>query len=157
MTELALMRTPAGALAPADGPTADYVSKLTVGKRLHGKFTKQRNPKFHAKVFALFTFAFEIWDAPDVTYRGQRVEKEFERFRKDLTILAGHYETSVRLDGTVRLEAKSLAFGNMDDDEFGAVFRGLLDVVWKKVLKDRGYESAEYVEKLVDELLSFDS
>lgn len=157
MTELVLTKTPAGALAPADDYTAEQMGKLRSGILLRGEFRKVRNPRFHRKGFALFKFAFDLWDAPQLEYKGQPVAKEFNRFRKDLTILSGHYEAVTTLRGEVRLEAKSLAFGNMGEDEFEAVFKSILSVVWERILRSKGYESPEKVEAIIDELLRFDT
>lgn len=157
MTELVLAKTPTGALVPADAPSAAFVQRLKTGAGLRGEFKRQRNPKFHRKVFALFQLAFDAWDAPALEYRGQQVAKNFDRFRRDLTILAGHYEAVTNLRGEVRLEAKSLSFANMDEDEFAEVYRGILNVVWERVLRDRGYASAGEVDRVVDELLRFES
>lgn len=157
MSELVLTKTPAGALIPADAPSAEFVQKLKVGSGLRGEFKRQRNPRFHRKVFALFQLAYDIWDAPVLEYRGQPVAKNFDRFRRDLTILAGHYEAATNLRGEVRLEAKSLSFGSMDDDEFGKVYASLLNVVWDRVLKAYGYTSTAQVDHIVENLLRFES
>lgn len=156
MTELLLRRTPSGALAPADGPSAEFIQRLKIGAGLRGEFKRQRNPRFHRKVFALFQLAFDLWEAPALEYRGQPVAKSFDRFRKDLTILAGHYEAVTTLRGEVRLEPKRLNFANMGEEEFEAVFRGVLGVVWERVLKDRGYSSTDEVDRVVEELLRFE-
>ncbi len=81
-------------------------------------------------------------------------EKNFERFRKDLTILAGHYHVVIRLDGTAKPEADSLAFGNMDQETFNGLYSNVLDVILKKipVLCKLG---ADEVNKLVDQILEF--
>jgi hypothetical protein len=156
MTELVLTRTPSGALVPADAPSAEFVQKLKVGSGLKGEFKRQRNPRFHRKVMALFQLAYDIWDAPVLEYRGQPVAKEFNRFRKDLTILAGHYEAATNLRGEVRLEAKSLSFGAMDDEEFAKVYASILNVVWERVLKAHGYATAAQVDDVVERLLRFE-
>ncbi len=157
MTELVLTRTPAGALAPADAPSAEYIQKLKAGAGIRGEFKRQRNPRFHRKAFALFNLAFDCWDAPELEYKGQAVAKDFDQFRKDLTILAGHYEPVTNLKGEVRLIAKSLSFANMDEDEFGKVYAAILAVVWERVLKAKGYKSAAAVDEIVERLLGFES
>lgn len=156
MSELVLQKTPAGALIPADGPSAEFIQRLKVGAGLRGEFKRQRNPKFHRKVFALFQLAFDLWDAPALEYRGQPVAKSFDRFRRDLTILAGHYEAVTNLKGEIRLEAKSLSFASMDEDEFEQVYRSILTAVWERILKAKGYGSAAEVDRVVAELLRFE-
>lgn len=58
---------------------------------------------------------------------------QFDRFRKDLTILAGFYEQTVRLNGDIRTEAKSLAYANMDPDEFERCYSALINSAIKHV------------------------
>jgi len=58
---------------------------------------------------------------------------QFDRFRKDLTILAGFYVQTVRLNGDVRIEAESLAFANMNQDRFESVYSALINAAIKHV------------------------
>jgi len=156
VTELALTKTPSGALAPADEATQEFLRRIKIGGGLRADFKRMRNVRFHRKGFALLQFAFEMWDAPQIEYKGEPVAKEFNRFRKDLTILAGHYTTTVNLRGEVRLEAKSLNFGAMSDDEFEQVYKSLLGVIWDKVLKRKGFAAPGDVDNVVERLLNFE-
>ena len=156
MATLALQKTPGGVLVPADQPTIDEIGKLKLGHGLIGEFKRARNIRFHRKVMALFGFAYDMWDAPELQYKGEVVNKTFNGFRKDLTILAGHYEARTNLRGDVRLEAKSLSFASMEEDEFEKVFRDLLNTIWRRVLRSRGYESPEAVDYILEELMRFE-
>ena len=156
MTELMLTKTPGGTLAPADGPSADYIAKMRLGAGLRGEFKRARSIPKHRRMWVLFTFAFDMWDAPQLEYNGQQVAKSLDRFRKDVTILAGYYEAVTNLRGEVRLEAKSLSFANMEQDEFDAVYRAVLTVVWDRILKAKGYADPAAVDAIVDELLRFE-
>jgi hypothetical protein len=156
MSELVLTRTPGGALAPADGPTAEYISKMKLGAGLRGEFKRARDLTKHRRMWALFNFAFDQWDAPALEYEGQPVAKSLDRFRRDLIILAGHYTSTVNLRGEVRLEAKSIAFANMAQDEFDLLYRAILNVVWDRIFKAKGYASPDAVNEIVDELLRFE-
>jgi len=157
MSELMLMKTPTGALVPADAQAAEFIQKLKTGQGIKGEFKRQRNPRFHRKVFSLFSFAFDLWDAPELEYKGQKVAKNFDQFRKDLTVLAGHYVAHVNLKGEVRVTAKSLSFANMGDDEFAQVYKSILDAVWQRVLRSKGYETPDQVDQIVEELLRYDA
>ncbi len=76
-------------------------------------------------------------------------EKNFDRFRKDIAILAGFYEASYRVNGEVRFEAKSIAFSNMSDDEFEILYTKTIDVIVKHVLTDyTGDELRSVVEQV---------
>ena len=156
MTELVVIKTLGGALAPADPQTAEFVSKLKLGQGLRADFKRMRDVMKHRRGFALLHFAFEHWDAPQLEYEGLPVVKTFDRFRKDLTILAGHWTSTVNLRGEVRLEAKSLSFGNMDDTEFEQVYRDLLTAVWERIFRSKGYADPAAVDAIVDQLLRFE-
>jgi hypothetical protein len=76
----------------------------------------------------------------------------FERFRKDVTILAGHHHPVVNLKGELRMEADSIAFGNMSEEEFEKLYNATLAVLVHKVMRGRVSEArlremAEAVEE----------
>ena len=156
MAELMLMKTPSGALAPVDEDSAALIAKLKIGQGVKAEIKRARNLAFHRKVFSLFKLAFDAWEPQAVEYKGQSVEKDFDRFRKDLTVLAGHHNTVINIRGEVRVEAKSLSFANMPEEEFQTVYKGLLNVVWRMVLKDAGYLNAEAVNNVVEQLLGYE-
>ena len=149
-------KTLSGALAPADSETAAFLARLKLGQGLRAEVKRARNILFHRRMFALLNFAFDLWDCPALEYQGQPVAKNFDRFRKDITILAGFFDAVTNLRGEVRLEAKSLAFHNMGEEEFERVYRAVLGVVWDRILRSKGYESPEKVDAIVQELLRFE-
>ena len=152
MTHIVLMKT-ANVLVPYDEAAADFVQKMKSGSLMHSDFKKVRNYKFHKKYFALVTFAFDQWEPQDgLTYQGQPVTKNKERFRKDVAILAGFFESTVNLKGEVRLEAKSVSFAQMDEIEFEALYSATVDVVLRKVLTN--YSKSD-LENVVNQLLEF--
>ena len=154
MADCFLIRTELG-LIPADDEARDAIKHIKLGDAARVKITKARNYKFHRKWWALVTFAFDHWepselaDSPAV---GVVPEKSLERFRKDVIILAGHYEAFYRLDGSVRIEPKSIAFSNMDQDTFEDLYSKTIDVVLKHVF--RNYTEDE-LRMAVDELMAF--
>lgn len=153
-----VLKSPAGALIPASEEASDLLRKIKVGTALSVEIKRIRNYKFHKKMFALFKLAFDVWE-PETpqTYKGEAVSKDFDRFRKDMTILAGFYKAVYNARGEVRLEAESLSFASMAEDRFEKVFRAVLNVVWNRVLRNAGYETEAEVERVVDELMRFDS
>lgn len=114
-----------------------------------------RNAKFHRKFFALLQLGFDAWDGCRVrrTYKGRPVTKNFERFRKDVVILAGFYEQTFDLRGRMVLEAKSISFANMDDAEFEKVYSAVADVLLEKVLTH--YTSRAELDAVVNQMLGF--
>lgn len=102
-----------------------------------------RNSRFHRKFFSLLNLAYEAWEPDRVRqqYKGLPVQKNFERFRSDVTIAAGFYIQTFDLEGNMKLEAKSISFANMEDDEFEQLYSAVVNVVLGKILttyKDRG-------------------
>ena len=156
MTACVFTRTPAGSLAPADADAAAWIAKLKIGQGVRGEFKRVRDLTKHRRMFALFNFAFDMWDAPQLEYQGQPVAKDFERFRHDVTILAGFFKAVTNFRGEVRLEAESLAFDSMLQDRFEACYKAVLNVVWTRILQAKGYDTPEAVDKIVAELLRFD-
>jgi len=157
MTDVVLVKTPNGALAPADESARALMNKLKAGQGVRASVRRVRNVKFHRLAFALFKLAFDAWGpVTPLEYKGLPVAKDFDRFRKDMTILAGFYKPVYNVRGELRLEAESLSFASMDEERFEAVFRAVLTVVWERVLKSVGYASEDEVERVVNELLRFE-
>ena len=140
-----------------DDEARELINKLTVGKGVKVEVVRARNPKFHRLLFALLKLAFDLWEPEVKQYKGEIVQKEFKRFWKDIIILSGHYTTTINIRGEVRLEAKSISFANMDETEFSEVYKSVLDVVWRKVLKDfAGYATKDDVDRVVQDLVRFE-
>ena len=112
-----------------------------------------RNGKFHRKFFLMLTIGFDMWETgrKQKMYKGQPVTKNFDHFRDDVLILAGHYEQTFGIDGKLKLIAKSISFSSMNQPEFEVIYNSVLDVLLGKVLityKDRA-EVNEVVEKMM--------
>lgn len=138
MTTIAIVKAPDGALRPADEEAEALIKKFAQGEILKADVRRFRNYRFHCKFFALLTFAFNLWcergTGQGIEYKGQHALPNFEQFREDVTILCGYYEMSVRLDGTVRIKAKSIAFANMKQEEFDKLYDKAIDVILRKVI-----------------------
>lgn len=129
------------------------MTSMQPGELISVDMTFPRNPRFHRKFFALLQVGFEAWEPGfEATHKGEPVGKDFERFRKDVTIMAGFYEPVFALDGTLELEAKSIAFANMDDAEFERVYSAVADVLLAKVLRNH---SRADLDAAVDRILGF--
>lgn len=134
MTELVLAKGAGGFLVPIDQPSMDLIAGMRMGEGMALKMRTHNNPKFHRKMMALYKLAFDAWEPAELTYRGQVVRKEFNQFRRDLTVLAGYYDASVNFRGDVRLTAKSLNFSTMDQPEREALYSAVIDVVLQHIL-----------------------
>lgn len=145
--KITMIKGVGGSLSPADDCEAEKMKRFSNFNMYEVEMKQQRNPQFLAKVFCFFKFCFEHWDGTTVHEHISNSE-QFERFRKDLTILAGFYDQTVRLNGEVRTEAKSLAFGAMSEEEFQECYLALTNAAMKYVFK--GCDENTY-----NQLLSF--
>ena len=145
-----------GVLYPADQQTADQIAKLKSGVGLTVSAKKANNVLFHRKLMALANFAFEHWTPEVQEYKGQVVAKDFDRFRKDITILAGFGRPIYNIRGEVRFEADSWSFASMDSDKREALYKAILNVIWKHIMSKSGYLTPEDMDKTIEELLRYD-
>lgn len=154
MTELVLIKTPNGALAPADPQASEFIAKLKLGAGVKAKIVRHNNPAFHRKLFALFNVAFDAWEPGEKQYKGEPIAKNFDQFRNDLTVLAGFYESTITLKGDVRLVAKSLNFSAMDQTEREKLYEAVIGVVLAKILTNY---TREDLDNVVSQVLAFAS
>lgn len=154
--ELHLVKQPGGLLRAANEVDSEQLAKVKTGAVLVGEFRQPRNPAFHRRYFALLNFAYEYWTPPAMEWRGIKAEKNFERFRRELTVLAGQYTVTYDIHGSLRLEPKSISFAAMDDAEFGALYKAVFEILWSHILSQvQGMTRAE-VERILDELVRFE-
>lgn len=114
----------------------------------------RRNSKFNKKFHAMMRLGFDAWEPNIVKYKGVIIEKEYERFRKDITIIAGfHNGGAVNFRGEVRFEAKSLKFNSMGSEEFEKVYHACGKVLLMRVLKN--YTDMVELDRVVNQLLGF--
>lgn len=119
------------------------------------KFIIPRNGKFHRKFMALITVGFDAWEPKrkHKSYKGKPIEKDFDQFREDITILAGFYEQTFNFKGEMKLRAKSVSFANMQDDEFETLYEAVVTVLLREVCKT--YAGREELDAVVDRVIGF--
>lgn len=152
MTDIVLMKIAGGVLAPIDQAGIDYLAKFKLGAGVKVKATRHNNVAFHRKMFALLGLAFDAWEAPTLEYKGEAVAKTIDQFREDLTILAGFYDSAIRLDGSIRFTAKSWSFERMDDEEKEKLYNAIINVVLAKVLTKY---TRDDLDTVIENLLRF--
>lgn len=154
--EILCRRVPGG-LAPESDDEAAKLHKLKAGASVRVTVTQEVNAKFRRKWWALAKYAFGLWSEtmPEQQYRGQEVQPNFERFRKDLTILAGHFHPVWTLKGEMRVEANSLSWARMTDDAFEALYSATIDAVLAKILTGSMLTEAD-LRAHVDRVMEFD-
>lgn len=151
-SEIYMRKTADGVLVPDDEQAAEAVKKLKVGGLLKVKITQARNARFLRKFMALVTLGYNAFEPPEVEYRGLVAQKSFHRFRNDLTIAAGFYTATTDIRGTLRLEAKSLSFASMSEEEFEEVFSAVANVLLQSILKR--YTRAD-IDRVIERVLDF--
>lgn len=146
-SEAYLMKTPGGYVLDSG-----EMPPVKVGGVIKGVFTRPRNYRFHKKLFALLDIGFDAFEPEEREYKGLPVQKNFERFRKDVTVATGYYDVAINLKGDVKAEAKSISFGSMSEDDFEKLYSAVIDVLMQKVLKNY---TREDIDRVVDEIMRF--
>lgn len=150
--EITLVRTVNG-LMPMDEGGVEALKKYKPGAVIRCKLTQMRNPKFHAKFFALLNLGFTYWKPGEINTKYGVPRKNFDRYRKDVTIQAGFYEMLFRMDGSCRPEAHSISFANMEEDEFARLYSAVLDVLLDRIFTN--YTDDEVIRMAEQQLLEF--
>ena len=142
-----------GHLIPATDEDAELIAGLRKDRRLEFSVTQKNDLIMHRRMFALFNLGFEAWEPEEVTYQGEVVAKEKERFRKDTTILAGYHDIVIDIKGEARAEARSLAFGKMSDEDKRKLFVAVSNVLLARVLGSNWNQ--QEIDEYVDRILAF--
>ncbi len=121
-----------GTLVPASDLEVEKLVRFKTGEMYEVEIKLTRNAAFHRKVFAFFNFCFEYWKGDN---EFQCEQKQSEVFRDHLTVLAGFYDSYSGIDGRVRVEAKSISYGKMSQDEFEKLYSALINAAIKHVFK----------------------
>lgn len=150
--ELIVKKAQGGCLIPVDLAGEEYLAKKKLDTGFKVNITEYRNVAFHRKYFALLNYAYEAWEPQEKTFMGEIVQKNFDQFRADITVLAGYYTTSYDINGNLKFSPKSISFGRMGQEEFEKLYNATIDVLLRLVLK--GYDRDE-VDRVVNNILSF--
>ena len=141
------VKLPNGTLAPDEPEAVEWLSHVRMGQAVSAEVKKPRNYEFHKKLFALLHYAFDVWEPPE-----DGPGKNFDRFRKEIIMLAGYYDLVPSVKGEVRAEAKSISFAKMDEVEFSKLYDSVVNVLLKWVLKN--YTRAD-VDRVMTHILDF--
>lgn len=136
MATYELVKHPAGFFAECE-IEKESLKKLQNGGMFEVEVKAGRNPAFHRKMFAFFNFCFQYWssDREFMDEKGQR-----NVFRKNLTCLAGYYHEYYNIKGEVRIEAKSLAYSNMEPEEFEQCYNAMIGAAMRHIFTGCGPE-----------------
>ncbi len=157
--EAHFIKHPGGAFVPASDEDKEFADKIGAGEVVKLKFTRMRNYQFFKKWHSLVRLAFDYWEPPELPDDPEKpwmkevtLQKSYERFRKDITIRAGYFYATYRLDGTVRIEAESIAWGSMTEETFEKLYSATIDVVLGQIYMNY---TEEMLESLVDQVMAY--
>lgn len=157
MATMHMLKTATGALVPANDESIEAVKKFKIGNVIKVDVVQMRNGPFFRKWWLLAQLAFDIWKdtATMPLYRGEPVQANFEKFRKDLTIMAGYYHPVANINSEVRLEADSLAWASMEEETFEKLYSATINAVLQKVLGKTDWDE-DKLRNTVNQLMEFD-
>jgi len=139
------MKLHGGVLTPFTDMDSDKMTRFKTGEVYPVEIKTCRHPEFHKKVICFFIYCFKYW-ADDNGYITQQAS--FDWFRKKLIIKAGYYHERYDLQGRLELEARSMAYGNMEQDEFERLYKAVVQAALNTIFKD--CDESEY-----NKLMSF--
>lgn len=122
-----LLRKHLGAFRPGDAEAQALFDKLKDGQTVRAEIKRMRSPQQHRMYWGLCKLIFD----------NQSRYSTVRDVSDALLCAVGHcYEDEIRLGDKVmwRQRAKSISFGNMDQDQFNDLFNRVLDVVVEKLL-----------------------
>lgn len=128
---------------------------LEPGEMAQAEMTIPRNYLFHKKLFALLNVGYEAFEPnrKHKSYKGKTIEKNFDQFREDVTILAGFYEQTFDLKGRMKIRAKSISFAKMDDAQFSELYEAVLTVILREVCVN--YKDRDELNAVVERVMGF--
>lgn len=140
-----MFKSAGGVLLPATDLEAEKLSRFKNGDMHEIELKLKRNHKFHSKVFAFFNYCFEYWSSEN---QYQCDQGQFDVFRNQMTVIAGYYDEYYKFDRSVRVEAKSLSYSSMTQEEFEQLYNALIQVAMQKIFKGSN-------EEIYNKLVSF--
>jgi hypothetical protein len=129
------LRNTINGLIPLYPSDFDEKRKLKLGQDYKANITNPRNYEFHKKFFALMNIGHE----------NTSLEMPFKTYRKYVTQKAGYFKTYATHKG-VMIEADSISFASMTQDEFEELYSRVIDVI----IKDIGSTTEEVEMQLTE-------
>lgn len=122
----------------------EQIKRLKIGECYEFEFKLTRDLKLHRKFFAFLTALHGI-ESIQARY------STIEQLRYALTIEAGYFEQVIGFNGEIYIKAKSIAFKNMEDADFSALKKKMLDIM----VQDLPRHTPEDIQNLENAVLKF--
>jgi hypothetical protein len=154
--EILLAKSPEGFLYPVDESETEKLNRFKAGRAIRVDITLAQNAGFHRRTLKLFRFCYETFMERNpewLEHKGKVVRPSFDRFRKDLVILAGHYHQVFDAEGNFHLVADSLSYEQCDQERAERIYSDCINAALKHVYQNT--RSEEWLRETVDQLLSF--
>lgn len=159
MSEVLFICTQGHMLAPADDEARDTARKWKIGALLRLEAKQMRNGAFFKKWWALVQLGYDYWSETCVPmeYKGKPVLPNFDRFRKDVTIMAGFYEPTWNLKGEMRVDPESLKWSSMSEERFTQLYDATINVLLKMVFNGKNARewSEEDLRMATEQVMAF--
>ncbi len=122
--KIEVIKLAGGLLTPASDIEVEKLTKFKTGEQYQVEIKLTRNPAFHRKVFQFMSFCYQYWRGSNEFISEA---KQFDVFRKNLTVLAGFYDSAYAINSSVIITAKSLSFSNMNQSDFEECYNALIN------------------------------
>jgi hypothetical protein len=151
-TEVFFRKIGDGTLLAVNESDREALYRIKVGQIVRCEVTRSRSPRFHRKAFALFNYAYSRFEPVETKLNGRMVtpQRDFDEFRKWLTIKAGFFDVIGYPDGSVRARAQSLSYANMEQEKFERVYSNVLNAAIEHVLLG---ETSDEVNRVVEQMI----
>lgn len=137
MPKFPMIKNAGGVFCPADDMYLDELKQFENGGLYEIEIKKVNNPALHRKLFSFFKFCFQHYKAENTEIEFLNERKQFNHFRKRLTILAGFFEEYIDFDtGEIHKEAQSLKFDEMDNVERSECLSAVINAAIKHVFNN---------------------
>lgn len=124
MSTIIILRHALGALRPTEALGEAALAEYAQGEEVKAEITRPRNLRFHKKYFALLT----------LLYPHQNIYPTPELFRAAVQCALGWGDAMTMLDGRIIMVARSIAFGKMDETEFGELMKRFFELAVTRIL-----------------------
>jgi len=119
-----VMRRKMGALRPVDALGEELLSELPSGEDVKVTITRSRNLLFFRKFHALLAVLF-----PHQSYYPTQT-----KFRKAVQIALGYCEETILPSGKIMVEAESIAFHKMKEEDFEQLMKRFFELAETRIL-----------------------